>query len=243
MFGPEIEGRITFNTDNYRASLLSPREIQGNELPSEWLLQSRRAWGKIRKYTWQGGVLGLVLTLVPIFVSLLLVVLKGSSQPPSARMTEFISWLGALEALFGRPFVSAVMGILGLVVAIKVITVNWAFISNNVFQSSKLEKQIWIGGGTTTIGIGKEGLSIKTIHSIFAVDWSAIRSYSVLKRSTYQTIWPVELQDAFRLELKHFGKGKDVCQDVLIIPKKFFDGESAVNWDEFETLLKANIHP
>jgi hypothetical protein len=244
--GPEIAGNVTFTKDHYANKVSNAKEIQGYQLPAEWLLEARSGWRRVTLVTLGGGIIGIVLAVVPSFIRLLHILFEH--LPQDYRIVDRLNH--AFTYLDGNFLVNtAVLIILStasVVVAIVLTKKVWTFVGQNIFRNASREKQIWTGGGTTAVGVGDFGLSIKTMRAIFALDWTAAESCEVIER--YVTM-PSGLfrwrtggkESAIRIVLRNVGENSGQCRDVLLIPSRFFDDQSQISWKKFVEEVKGKI--
>jgi hypothetical protein len=220
-------------------------DLQGDELPSEWLRVATRSWGTVKIIALQSSVPGLVAGLLPISLLLALAAFDRVSVKSPLLLEVYDCILHVKSIVFGDWF-SALFSLICLISGGIIIFTGWKFIHYDVFRDASREKQIWIGGGTTTIGVGGSGISIKTMRAIFALDWYSIEKYQVLTGATSRTLkvghcHGVERGDAVQLDLRSVGEGRDRCRDVLIIPKRFFDDQSEITWDAFLQTIRDHV--
>lgn len=244
-FGPEIKRDVTFTWQNYAAQVTNSHDLQGDELPSEWLRRATRLWGTVKVEARIAGLLGFIAGVLPIVILLALVGFDLVSAKSALWQGIHGGFLYAKRVIF-NDWISALVNLACLFFGGVVVTVGWHFIRSDVFGKAGSEKQIWIGGGTTAVGVGRRGISIKTMRAIFALDWDSIEKYEELKGATSRK-WKcgrrycVEKGDAVQLNLRSVGEGRDRCRDVLIIPKRFFDEQSEITWDAFLQTLRRNV--
>lgn len=216
-------------------------EIQANELPSEWQIRSRWGWRRQKSITWRIGLVAALAAALPFILTFSIYFLNTQSVAVPMQ-------LNLLSEFFNNPWVSGPMGIFAAVFGISIVIRTWRFVDRRLLEGSRFLKQVWIGGGTTWIGLGSRGISVHSNRAMYALDWAfierAIPSYlpeSIREKKEARgarVFTPPE--SALSLYLKRVGsKG---ARDVLVIPKRFFNDQSQISWDDFVTFANEQVN-
>ena len=128
--GPEIWNNESFTPKNYGEQVSNTKEIQGDELPTEWLLQARSGWSRATTVTWRVGMLALVLSILPFVLmsSLFVLGVVGWRVP---------RWLVWCSDFLNNPWVSGILNIVAIFLAIKIVKRTWRFVANESFRKAK----------------------------------------------------------------------------------------------------------
>ena len=238
-YGPDLDGRGGFTRDGYFKKKLHITEFQSHELPTAWKLVQSHGWQQEIGYNIRLALVAMVLKGLPAAIAIVIYMWGRFSQMPLP------SWLLRTDAILNAKPISAALSILVLFLGGRIIYRFVGFVRREIFEAKSSESYVWPGSGTTTIGLGNDGITVKTTDAIIGIDWTGIVDWDLItvKKKTMFGLRTKEREElGIKLVLRARGAlTQEERKDVLIIPESFFGNESDFSLSEFVEIIGQKI--